>query len=368
MGRRRAGGTRRSPSLPDVSGFTSSSRALVQGSGRRVLVTGATGLVGSHLVEWLGRSGWSVRALVRDTRAAAWVGELGASELRRGDVLDEASLTSAAMGCEIIFHTAAAITPSRSDWESYRSTNVEGTRMAVDAARTSGARLMHVSSVAVYGPKGRFRPEGPTVESIPLEPLPERAYYARSKRESEQLVMGAHERGEIWATVVRPDVIYGRRDRQFVPRFAKIFSTIHVMPLPGGGHNTLAIIHAANVADCAIRAATADVAGGKAYNVTNEGDVTLGRFVRLAAAGLGTRVLGLPVPLFVMERGLSTTKRIARWLHLPGAAVLQHASLGFLARDNPFSSELAQRELGWMPVVAPTTGIPDAFRWWKTNR
>ena len=351
-----------------MSGAPSSSRSLVQGAGRRVLVTGATGLVGSHIVERLGMSGWSVRALVRDTRAASWVGGLGASELRRGDVLDEASFTAAAMGCEIIFHTAAAITPERGDWESYRVTNVEGTRMAIDAARTSGARLMHVSSVAVYGPKGRFRPEGPTVESIPLEPLPERAYYARSKRESEHLVMGAHGRGEIWATAVRPDVIYGRRDRQFVPRFAKIFSTLHAMPLPGGGHNTLAIIHAANVADCAIRAATSDVAGGKAYNVTNEGDVTLGQFVRLAAAGLGTRVVGLPVPLGVVKGGLQAIKRIARWLHLPGAGVLQHASLGFIARDNPFSSELAQRDLGWTPVVAPSTGIPDAFRWWKTNR
>ena len=339
-----------------MSGAASSSRVLDQGAGRRVLVTGATGLVGSHIVERLGRSGWFVRALVRDTRAAAWVGELGASELTRGDVLDEASFT------------AAAITPKRGDWESYRATNVEGTRMAIDAARTSGARLMHVSSVAVYGPKGRFRPEGPTVESIPLEPLPERAYYARSKRESEHLVMAAHARGEIWATAVRPDVIYGRRDRQFVPRFAKLFSTIHAMLLPGGGHNTLAIIHAANVADCAIRAATSEVAGGKAYNVTNEGDVTLSQFVRLAAAGLGTRVVGLPVPLTVMKGGLQAVKRVARWLHLPGAGVLQHASLGFIARDNPFSSELAQRELGWMPVVAPTMGIPDAFRWWKTNR
>lgn len=333
-----------------------------------MLVTGATGLVGSHLVQALGAADWSVRALVRDTRAASWVGEIGASDLARGDVLDETSFRAAAKGCDIVFHAAAAITPRRGDWESYRVTNVEGTRTAIAAARASGARLMHVSSVAVYGPMGRFRAAGPTVESLPLEPLPERAYYARSKRESEQLALEAHARGEIWATAVRPDVVYGRRDRQFVPRLARIFSTIHAMPLPGGGRNTLAIIHAANVADCAIRAATTEAAGGKAYNVTNEGDVTLCQFVRLAAAGLGTRVVGVPVPLPVLQGGLTAVKRIARWLHLPGAAVLQHATLGFVARDNPFSSELARRELGWTPVVAPTTGIPDAFRWWKTNR
>ena len=324
--------------------------------------------MGSHLVERLGASGWMVRALVRNPRAAGWLGGLGASELVRGDVLDEASVVAAAQGSTVIFHAAAAITPARGDWESYRVPNVEGTRAVIAAARASGARLMHVSSVAVYGPKGRFRNDGPTTEDRPLEPLPDEAFYARSKRESEQLVMDAHARSEIWATAVRPDVIYGRRDRQFVPRFAKIFSSVHAMPLPGGGRNTLAIIHAANVADCAIRAATTDAAGGQAYNVANEGDVTLGQFVRLAAAGLGTRVLGVPVPLPVLQGGLAAAKRIARWLRLPGASVLQHASLGFVSRDNPFSSAKAQRELGWTPVIAPSTGIPDAFRWWKTNR
>ena len=335
---------------------------------RQALVTGATGLVGSHIVERLGAAGWSVRALVRNPRSAAWLGELGVAELVKGDVLDEVRFGEAAAGCEIIFHAAAAVTPPAGDWESYRVPNIEGTRTAIAVARASGARLLHVSSVAVYGPKGRFRPEGPTIESVPLEPLPDGAYYARSKRESEQLVLDAHARGEIWATAVRPDVIYGRRDRQFVPRLAQLFSTIHAMPLPDGGRNTLAIIHAANVADCAIRAATSDIAGGKAYNVTNEGDVTLSQFVRLAAAGLGTRVVGVPVPLPVLQGGLAAAKRLARWLHLPGASVLQHATLGFVAHDNPFSSALAQRELGWTPIVAPTTGIPDAFRWWKTNR
>lgn len=351
-----------------MSDPTPASRAVERGAGRQALVTGATGLVGSHLVERLGAAGWSVRALVRTPRSAAWLGDLGVSELARGDVLDEASLVEAAKGCSVIFHAAAAITPERGDWESYRVPNVEGTRAVIAAARANGARLMHVSSVAVYGPKGRFRSDGPTTEDRPLEPLPDGAYYARSKRESEQLVMDAHARGEVWATAVRPDVIYGRRDRQFVPRFARIFSTVHAMPLPGGGRNTLAIIHAANVADCAIRAATSDVAGGNAYNVANEGDVTLGQFVRLAAAGLGTRVIGVPVPLPLLQGGLAAAKRVTRWLRLPGASVLQHASLGFVSRDNPFSSAKAQRELGWSPVIAPTTGIPDAFRWWKTNR
>lgn len=336
---------------------------------RHALVTGATGLVGSHLVEQLAADGWTVRALVRDPRSAAWLRELGASDFARGDVLDAPSIAGAAAGCEVIFHTAAAIIPAAATWESYRATNVGGTESVIAAARASGARLLHVSSVAVYGPQGRYRADGQvTTEDAPMPPIPEEAFYARSKRESEQLVLAAHERGEIWAAAIRPDVIYGKRDRNFIPRMATLFSRLHAFPLPGGGKNTLAIINAASVADAAIRAAASDIAGGRAYNVANEGDTTLREFVALAATGLGTVVVPLPVPLGVVGFGLSSARWLWTTLHLPGAGVLQHASLNFVSRDNPFSSARAERELGWRPVVAPDEAIPDAFRWWARHR
>ncbi|HEX2779639.1 MAG TPA: NAD-dependent epimerase/dehydratase family protein, partial [Gemmatimonadaceae bacterium] len=88
------------------------------------LVTGATGLVGSHLVERLVADGWTVRALVREPRAAAWTRELGVTDFVQGDVLDATAFTAAARGCDTIFHTAAAITPAEATWEAYRSVNV----------------------------------------------------------------------------------------------------------------------------------------------------------------------------------------------------------------------------------------------------
>jgi 2-alkyl-3-oxoalkanoate reductase len=75
---------------------------------RRALVTGATGLVGSHIVERLQEDGWHVRALVRDTAGAAWLSSLGA-ELVKGNVLDAAAFARAATYCDAIFHCAAAI-------------------------------------------------------------------------------------------------------------------------------------------------------------------------------------------------------------------------------------------------------------------
>jgi nucleoside-diphosphate-sugar epimerase len=225
----------------------------------RALVTGATGLVGYHIVERLLADGWDTRALVRTPESAADLRDRGV-ELRQGDVLDAASLAAALRGCDVLFHAAAAVSP-RGGWEAFRRTNIEGTSTAIEAARGARARLVHISSVAVYGARDRYRADGPTHEEVPLAPLPEQAHYARSKRESERLVLGAHGRGEIWATAIRPCVIYGPRDRQFIPRVARILR-LGVAPVPGGGGSTLAIVHAASVADAAVRAAQRDIAGG----------------------------------------------------------------------------------------------------------
>jgi nucleoside-diphosphate-sugar epimerase len=331
---------------------------------RTALVTGATGQVGSHIVEQLVRAGWSVRGLSRNETSDASLRAAGAEPVR-GDVEHRASLLEASKGVDAIFHTAAAIT-QRGGWESYRRVNIEGTSSVIEAAAASGARLLHLSSVAVYGSGGRYGAQK-TSEDTALGTLSERSHYARSKRESEEMVMTAHRAGRIWATAVRPDVIYGPRDRQFVPRMAGAIR-LGLMPLIGGGKSTLAVVHASNVAEGAILAATSDVAGGRVYNLANDYDVTVHDFFRLAAEGMEKRVRFVPVPIWAAKNGLRGFRLVDR-IALGGKfAVALEGSLSFMSRDNPFTSDRAKRELGWNPSVRPEVGIPAAFRWWNANR
>jgi nucleoside-diphosphate-sugar epimerase len=333
---------------------------------RRALVTGATGLVGSYLIDRLLIDTWQTRALTRSPAAAADLRARGV-ELVEGDVLDAASLRRAAAGCDVVFHAAAAVT-ARGGWDEYRTINIDGTRKMIAAVRDAGARLLHVSSVAVYGAGDRYREGMPTDEEAPLPPLPERAWYARSKRESEALVLDAHARGEVWATAVRPDVIYGRRDRQFTPRVARVLK-LGFAPVPGGGHTTLPIVHAANVADAAVRAVAIDAAGGRAYNTANDYDVTLANFFRLAAAGLDQDIRLVSIPVWMLRLALPAAMRLRAMAGgARGQPVSATASVDFATRENPFTSQRARTELGWDPPVRPETGIPDAFRWWKTHR
>jgi nucleoside-diphosphate-sugar epimerase len=326
------------------------------------LVTGATGLVGSHVVERLQRDGWQVRALVRDAERADWLRRRGVG-LVLGDTLQVSTLLPAAAGCDVVFHTAAAVTPD-GGWEAFRRPNIEGTRNVVEAAAATGARLVHVSSVAVYGARARYAASGErTSEETPLAPLGEHSWYARSKRESEQLVLEAHAQGRLWATAVRPDVIYGERDRQFVPRVARLLR-FGVAPVVGGGHSTLAMVHAANVADGMVRAAMHAEAGGRAYNLANDFDVTVREFFRLAGEGFGERLRFVSLPV-------SAARAVVRIAALVTPARLRSSlrqSVDFLTRDNPFTSERARRELGWDPPVRPAQGVVDAFRWFATSR
>ena len=325
------------------------------------LVTGATGLVGSHIVERLRRDGWTVRALVRDRSRANWLVAQDVA-LFDGDTLDAESFRRAAQGVHYVFHCATAITP-RGGWEAFRAPNIDGTRNAVGAASSAGARLLHLSSVAVYGPDGRFALSkcAALQELQPLLPIPDQAWYARSKRESEELVMAAHREGRVWATAVRPCVIYGPRDRQFIPRAAALLR-LPLVPRIGPGTSTMSIVHARSVAELAVRAVTSEIAAGRAYNVTNDPPITVNEFYAAAEEGLGVRARWLPIPGAPAQAAMGALGAALRALRVPGASMLNARSLDFLLADNPFSSERARVELDWTSRVNPREAVAESFR------
>jgi len=329
---------------------------------RRALVTGATGMLGSYLVQRLKESGYHVRALARSPGAAPWLQEMGV-EMVRGELADAQALVAGADGCDVVVHAAAAIGP-QSDWETFRAGNVQGTGNVVDACARAGARLVHVSSTAVYG-DARYE-MAPVSEGVSLPQLPEADSYGRSKQEAERVVRDAQASGRIWAAIVRPPVMYGQRDRQFIPRVAAVMNR-GVFPLCGGGTTTLPVVHANAVAEGAILALHTDAANGGIYNLTTDFPLTVADLVALARVGLGRRIRAP-----VLSPGSSRTffRVLALALRAIGRGDLAahvHGTLEMLTRDNPFSSARAWEELEWSPTVRPEVGLPDAFRWWKAH-
>jgi nucleoside-diphosphate-sugar epimerase len=196
--------------------------------------------------------------------------------------------------------------------------------------------------------------------------LPEHEVYGRSKQAAERLVLEAHERGTVWTAIVRPPVMYGVRDRQFVPRIAPIFQR-GFFPLLGGGASTLSLTHARSIAEGALLVGTNESAGGKIYHLTDDFPITVSDLVRYGAEGLGCRVRRIHVPTAVAKVGFGILKPLLIAVGRGDLAPHTEGTLDMLTRNNPFTSRRAREELGWIPTTRPEVGIPEAFRSWKVQ-
>jgi nucleoside-diphosphate-sugar epimerase len=203
-----------------------------------VLVTGASGFVGSHTVTALVAAGHRPRLLVRDPgRAAGILGEAGvraeAVDLCPGDMLDEAAVSRALDGCEAVIHAAAAlgVTDHRTDLV---SVNVTGTRHVVGGAVARGLDpVIHISTIAVFVP-----PAGPVITADGPLARP-RTAYGRSKIETERYVRGLQDDGAP-VTTVYPGGVIGPSQPHLDAMPAGLASGLGVMwPISPGGVSLL---------------------------------------------------------------------------------------------------------------------------------
>lgn len=332
-----------------------------------VFVTGGTGLVGRHVIASLRSRGTAVRALARSAAAAAELAALGAEPVR-GDLADGAALRAAMGDAAAVVH-AAAVVLSRRGWPHFHATNVAPTIAVAEAAAAAGARLVHLSSVAVYGRRTTYDGGAASVtEDFGLAaPLFPGDHYARSKREAELALWDVAERRSLRAVALRPCVIYGEADRAFAIRVARVLRRFsRVAPLIGGGTNRLGVVYAGNVAAAVLCALDRpDVTGP--FNVANDGTLTTREFLELFAAGLGVRLATVTIPRGLAWGCATAVDALMRRLR-PGAPMTTFkTAVQFLANPNPYVSSRAERELGWRPVVPAREAVLRTARWFREH-
>ena len=323
----------------------------------RVFVTGGTGLVGGPVVRLLRGRGTEVDALVRDEAGASRMRALGASPVF-GSVEDP-RIWESVVDADGIIHVAALVA-SRTPWQTFFQVNVEGARLAAATARRLGARLVHISSVAVYGRQAYDDPVGSRRESSAFGPLEDHDFYARSKRLAEEAVRAEVALG-LEAVILRPCVVYGEGDRLFLPRMAAV-ARRGWLPRVGPGNLPMAVVNAESVADAALRALDAPRAASRIYNITNDGDITPREFVAALAEGVGRRVRTFPVP---EGAALAAAHAVQAALRVIGPGLYPGTITGavrFWRGGNPYTSERAQEELGWKPAVPHRQAIASLVR------
>ena len=322
-----------------------------------VLVTGATGLLGSHLVELLVNKQRSVRALVRPEESLNGLGEAPV-EVVWGDVADQSAVSKAVAGVDVVLHCAARTGP----WgplAEYEKTNVTGLQLLLDASLAAGVkRFVHVSSITVHGNDVR----GAASETSPFraEPNP----YTRTKIAGERLIEAAVRERKAPVTVVRPGWIYGPRDRASFGRFASMIEQGRMVVI-GSGKNHVPLVYVEDVARGIVLAGESPDAIGKAYLLVNDEPVTQLDYLGAIATELGAPTPRRHIPYGPALALGAAAEAAGRISHRTQPPPLMRYGLQLLGGENRFDIGRARHELGFAPRVGMAEGVKRSVSWFR---
>ena len=307
-----------------------------------LLVTGATGFVGRHVVAALQDAGYTdIRCLTHHRAADASALARGV-ELVAGDVRDPESLDRAMAGVELLVHLVAIIR-ERPGGVTFLSVNHLGTRNVVEAARKAGVRhMVHQSAVGADPDPGRR--------------------YSRSKWLGEQEVIG----GGVPYTILRPSIIFGGGD-EFLNTLAAVVKLFPVAPIAGGGRNRFQPIAVQDVARCLVQAASQEEYIGRTVEIGGPRQYTYDQIVGLLIQALGVRRKLVHVPVGpmrliagAMEAVLArppVTREQLKYLDIDNVAQGESVEAEFGFTPKPLEESLGYiRDLGWREALAINLG------------
>jgi len=331
----------------------------------KVAVTGATGLVGGHLVQYLAGRNYEVIAIGRSKEKLSHF-QSPNIEIRIADIEDQEAVSKAISGAEVVVHSAATVDPYGSR-ESIFATNVGGTKKILEAAKAQNVKhFLYVSSLSVITGQGDLYNVD---ESEPLKPCGES--YADSKVEAERTVMAESEnpQSKMKVTSLRPGFIYGPGERAWMPRLINSIATGKAMLIDGGKKETN-VIYVENLSRAIASAILNEKAYGQVYNLTDGQKISKKELFDAIADGLNLPrvkkvVPGVAAKLFcevvssvAPMMGVDTQRKLARF---------SRAAFRLAGVNQGFSIAKAERELNYVDRVPFQTGISQTLATFKSE-
>jgi len=334
---------------------------MVQGKQRKAFITGATGMIGSHLARRLLDEGWSVRALVRPTSDLALLKSWGV-ELVEGNIGDPAgTFTPHLEDVDVIYHCAAMV----SDWaplDDMVRINVDGTRHLAEAAIACGCikRFVFLSSMVVFG----MAPQRDVDETATLIRTGDN--YNLTKIRAEEIVMQfARERG-LPAVIVRPPYVYGPRDRQFLTRFLTGLKTGRFV-FVGSGLQPISLCYVDNLAEALYLVAEKPNISGEVFLITDGEATTRMRIAQIVCEETGHTMPTKHVPLWLVKllrplsEGISFLKRSGE------PPRINKFLIKFMSTPLTYRIAKACRMLGYEPKVSTEEGLRQTLAWFREH-
>jgi len=309
-----------------------------------VLVTGATGCLGRHLVERLVERGTPVTALVRESSRVDHLERLNVT-VQRGSLVDQDDLAQAVRGVDTVFHLGGVVVDDRPEdtsaalWDQIHRVNVEGTERLARAAAAAGARrFVFCSSVRIFGFGNQllWREDDPRTPSD---------LYSRGKALAEAALLRVGRETGLEVVNIRPRFIYGNHDRYVLPRLVRQVRRGWV-PMVGGGHAICDVVYVQDCVQALLLAAERPVAG-HSFNVTS-GECLRLRDIFLSLSDVMRRPVRLvDIPTSAVFGAAALVEVGSRWAGR--RPPLSRTRLRWYLHDHHFSIEKARRELGYQP-------------------
>ncbi len=315
------------------------------GKERKVLVTGATGFLGSRLVKEMVGKHYSVRALVRKTSKIDQFKKLHV-EIFYGDVADKASLEPAFSGVNVVVHAAA---DTRGNVIESKRTTVDGTKNIVELTMQHKIdKLIYISSCSVYG-ISECRPEQVVDEKGLVERYPEkRGSYSEAKIKAEALLLSFARENNIPFVCLRPGTILGEGGDIFTPMMGFSFRK-KLFAIIGNGKFILPLVCIDNLVDAIILALESKNSTRHIYNVVNFDQVTKKEYVNILLRKLYPKAIFLYVPysfiyiiVLIQEVIFGLLKR---------QPLVSRYRLTSSQRSVTYDSSKIKKELNWNPVT-----------------
>jgi dihydroflavonol-4-reductase len=317
----------------------------------RLLVTGGTGFIGSHLAEEGRRRGAEVVVLGLTDRpeekanldALTRVGV----EVLPGSITDDELCRQAVRRVTHVFHLAVAMREGGKSDEFFESINLDGTRRLLEAAVAGGVkRFVYCSTIGIYG----HRAAGITREDSPLAPG---NIYERTKVSAERLVrrFGLDER--LPFVIIRPADVYGPRDQ----RLLKLFKGVSrgQFPLFGSGDGRRHMVYVDDVVSAFFQACERKEAIGEALIVAGPSVCTLRELIELVREATGSKRYGFRLPLKPMLLASGMVEDLCRVLQIDPP--IYRRRMDFFWSDSAFDTSRARRMLDWAPRVDLPEGV-----------
>jgi nucleoside-diphosphate-sugar epimerase len=324
----------------------------------KVLVTGASGFLGSHIAEQLATAGHEVRALLRLTSSRRFLTHFPHT-VTLGDITDPKSLPAAVEDVDAIVH-AAALVKARNEAE-FKAVNEKGTANLVEAVESTARRLqrfVYISSLAAHGPSDDGKPR-----PVHAPPRPVSAY-GRTKLAGELLVQRSSFADR--SVIFRMPVIYGPRDQALLPFFK--LAKFRLAPLLMSGRNRISIVYVEDAASAVVQSLEAEApVGGRIYS-PDDGEVYSWRDLLFAVeSAVAHRALRLNLPLWTFQAAALTSEAFGfltrRAISLTRDKVQEMAQPHWVCSSEPLRSDL-----GWVPRVKMREGAVLTAEWYRANR